>query len=101
MAEQLRGRLAEVHRARDERSLVEAYERLDRTRDYYCRAVILPFDTASAAVLRLLLAGRLRVGTQDLRIAAITLANDSILVTSNRRDFERVPNLRIEDWTVE
>jgi tRNA(fMet)-specific endonuclease VapC len=101
MTEQLRGRLAEINRARDEQSLVVAYARLDRTRDYYCSALILPFDTASAAIFRLLIAQRLRVGTQDLRIAAITLANDAILVTSNRRDFDRVPGLRIEDWAIE
>ena len=101
MAEQLRGRLAEINRAADEPSLVAAYAWLDRTRSYYCSALILPFDTASAAMFRVLVAGRLRVGTQDLRIAAIALANDAVLVTGNRRDFERVPGLRIEDWTVE
>jgi tRNA(fMet)-specific endonuclease VapC len=100
MTEQLRGRLAEISRARDEQSLVVAYARLDRTRDYYCFAVIVPFDTASAAIFRLLVAQRLRVGTQDLRIAAITLAHDATLVTSNRRDFDRVPGLRVEDWNV-
>lgn len=101
MVEQLRGRLAEVSRAWDERSLVVACTRLNSTREYYCQALIAPFDSASAAVFRLLVAQRLRIGTQDLRIAAITLANDAVLITSNRRDFERVPGLRLEDWTLE
>ena len=42
----------------------------------------------------------MRVGSQDLRIAAIAIANDGILVTRNRRDFEKVPNLAIADWTI-
>jgi hypothetical protein len=46
------------------------------TREYYCQATIAPFDTAAAATFRLLAAQRLRIGTQDLRIAAITLATD-------------------------
>jgi predicted nucleic acid-binding protein len=28
------------------------------------------------------------------------VSNDATLVTSNRRDFERVPGLRIEGWTL-
>ncbi|MEH2059839.1 MAG: hypothetical protein V7K97_27520 [Nostoc sp.] len=43
---------------------------------------------------------RIRIRTQDLRIAAITLLVNGILVTHNRKDFEKVPNLRLQDWTI-
>jgi tRNA(fMet)-specific endonuclease VapC len=40
------------------------------------------------------------IGDRDLLIAAIALANDLTLVTNNTREFERVPELRVEDWTI-
>ena len=40
----------------------------------------------------------LRIADADLLIAAITLANGASLVTGNRRHYERIENLRIEDW---
>ncbi len=43
---------------------------------------------------------RVRIGNQDLRIAATVLSYGFTLVTSNRRDFIQVPNLKIVDWTV-
>jgi len=43
-------------------------------------------------------AQKIRVGTQDLRIAAIVLAQNGILLTRNRQDFEKVPGLLIQDW---
>ena len=63
---------------------------------------VLPFDEAAAEVygpLRALLEaeGR-RLDEPDLRIASIALARDLTLVTGNVRHFERVPDLRIENW---
>jgi tRNA(fMet)-specific endonuclease VapC len=38
------------------------------------------------------------IGTNDLLIAAIAIANNLILVTHNTDEFQRVPGLIIEDW---
>jgi tRNA(fMet)-specific endonuclease VapC len=35
----------------------------------------------------------------DLRIASISLATRSTLLSRNLRDFERVPGLDVEDWS--
>lgn len=42
----------------------------------------------------------IKIGKQDLKIAAISLSVNGIMVTRNHRDFSKVPNLRIEDWTI-
>jgi tRNA(fMet)-specific endonuclease VapC len=46
-----------------------------------------------------LLTLRLNVGKKDQRIAATTLGNGATLVTRNLQDFQRIPNLALEDWT--
>ena len=40
------------------------------------------------------------VGPNDLLIAATVLANNGTLVTHNTKEFSRIEDLRIEDWTV-
>jgi len=35
----------------------------------------------------------------DLKIAAIALSQRGLLLSSNIGDFERAPNLKVEDWT--
>jgi tRNA(fMet)-specific endonuclease VapC len=39
------------------------------------------------------------IGGNDLWIAAHALASKLVLVTNNEREFRRVPDLKIENWT--
>ena len=38
------------------------------------------------------------IGANDLWIAAHALAENTILVSNNVREFERVPGLKVENW---
>jgi len=38
------------------------------------------------------------IGALDMLIAAHALSIDSTLVTNNEKEFDRVPNLKIENW---
>lgn len=41
------------------------------------------------------------VGGMDLMIAAHALAEDSVMVTNNAREFHRVPGLAVEEWALD
>ena len=98
--EQTRGRLAYLSRARTIARQVEAYRRLRRHIELYRDILVLDFDDRAAGEYQRLQALRLRVGTLDLRIAAIVLARGAWLLTRNLADFRRVPGLNVEDWTI-
>jgi tRNA(fMet)-specific endonuclease VapC len=36
----------------------------------------------------------------DLKIAAIVLTHNALLISRNLKDFRKVPGLKVEDWTV-
>ena len=59
---------------------------------------LLSFDRKAAEVYDGLNHQKLRVGSMDLRIVAIAIANQMTLLTQNTVDFERIPGLSIEDW---
>lgn len=40
------------------------------------------------------------IGSNDLLIAAHALSLDSTLITNNTREFRRVQNLKLEDWSL-
>ena len=52
---------------------------------------VLDYDATSDRIYEQLKLQRVRVGSQDLRIAAIALANNCTLVTRNKSDFSKVP----------
>ncbi len=98
--EQMQGCLAAINRIQSENKRLNSYRSMLEIRQAFCRLTVLPFDATAKQHFDELTRERLRVGTMDLRIAAITLANQATLVTRNTQDFERIPKLRIEDWTV-
>lgn len=98
--EQLSGWYSLLRRASQPPDVARAYQRLASAVQFYSGMVILSFKEPAIAQFEQLVAMRLNIGRQDLRIAAITLEHGGILVTRNLRDFRRVPNLLVEDWTV-
>lgn len=97
--EQLRGRFAMIARARNAQEWVTAYGAFQTTLLDLMPLRLLSFDDAAATEFVRLKSTFGQVGTQDLKIAAIVLSVGGILVTRNQRDFARIPDLVIEDWT--
>jgi tRNA(fMet)-specific endonuclease VapC len=100
--EQLRGRLSVISKASDPKSktsLSLAYQNLRLTIKSLEEFEQIDFDLQSESIYYQLRQQKIRIGTQDLRIASIALANQATLLTRNHRDFSQVPNLIIDDWT--
>jgi tRNA(fMet)-specific endonuclease VapC len=96
--EQMRGWLAQINRLRDVTKQVLAYSELIGLLDFYSYWEVLPFNTLSADQFAEFRSQRIRIGTMDLKIASIAVTQNSVLLTANKRDFENIPELQIEDW---
>ena len=68
--------------------------------EYFASFTIIDYTAHMDALVIDLRKQGLRIGTQDLRIAALALVQGATIVTRNTRDFIQVPGLMIEDWTV-
>ena len=70
---------------------------------FTARVALLDFDTAAAGAYGLLRAGLERkgsvIGPYDPMIAAHAMSRGLAVVTSNRREFDRVEGLAVEDWS--
>ena len=96
--EQMRGWLAQINRLRDVRQQVNAYSELTGLIDFFGFWTVLPFDEAAAELFSEFRKQRIRTGSMDLKIASIAVTRDCLLLTANTRDFEKIPNIQIEDW---
>ena len=97
--EDLSGWLPACRRASDGVARAQAYARLQQGLDFYRGMMCLPFDEVAATIFDALRKQKLRIGTNDLALAAITLSVSGILVTRNAVDFQKVPGLMLEDRT--
>jgi tRNA(fMet)-specific endonuclease VapC len=97
--EQLRAWYTQIRRARDRDQLARAYQGLFEVAETSQYIRVLPFTSRAIERYLDLRARRPRLSKMDLSIAAIALEYDGIVVTRNRRDFEQVPGLEIQDWS--
>lgn len=98
--EQYAGRLAQVRKATTPQALVGAYRKLKENFILFFELDILDYTFKADESFRAFRKTGIRIGTLDLRIACITLAHNGILLTRNLRDFEKIPGLTIQDWSI-
>jgi tRNA(fMet)-specific endonuclease VapC len=101
--ERLQGWLGAVRQAsapnQADRRLIWAYTGLRKTVQYVNGFVILDWTESASRKFFELRQEKVRIGTQDLRIAAIALSVAAVVVTRNQKDFSQVAGLQIEAWS--
>lgn len=98
--EQLDGWHARLPRAKTTKQIADVYRRLGDTVRFLSRVQILPYSESAILRYEHLRKLKLNIGKMDQRIAAISLEFGATLITRNRRDFQQIPGLLVEDWTV-
>ena len=96
--EQLRGWLAAIRKVQNVAQQVIPYQRFTDLIRYLNAWPIIPFDNHAAEAFARLRRQKIRIGTQDLKIASIAITNDALLLSANLSDFTAVPGLRVENW---
>ena len=97
--EQIRGRLSVLSRAKTLDEQVVAYQWLKKLSENYRSIQIIPFDQAAGVEYQRLRKMYPRLGTMDLRIAAISIVKNATLLTRNTPDFGKIKELSIGDWS--
>jgi tRNA(fMet)-specific endonuclease VapC len=96
--EQMLGWLAVINQTNEAHGQVPAYDQLTGLFDFFAQWTVLPFSRQAAEVFQTLRRQKIRIGTMDLKIAAIALTYDALVLSANLRDFGKVEHLRVESW---
>jgi tRNA(fMet)-specific endonuclease VapC len=100
--EVIRGRLAvirQVQAGKGKVNLAQAYDLFDKSFQALAAFQILPYSDAADRLVQSFRSGKIRVGTRDLRIAAICIVHGATLVTRNARDYSKIPGLTLDVWS--
>ena len=86
-----------AYRSKNRKQILQAYEK-----KVFPNLNILPFDTGSGKIYGKLKAQLEKKGLPksepDLRIAAIAIQHNMVLVTGNIKHFIDIPGLNVENW---
>ncbi len=93
-----RGWLALLSRYTPGRTQINAYAMFQQSMECLIQLPILPFDETAALHYHELKRAHPRLGTMDLKIAAICMAHDAVLLTRNLKDFSKLTGLLAENW---
>ena len=99
LSEQFQGWWSEIARAKSESQAAQNFRYLQGAMLFYQTLPVLPYDQAAVAEFERLRKAKVRIGTQDLRIASIAQSRSATVVTRNLRDFRQIPGLNIVDWS--
>ena len=97
----LRGRLNSIRQAESGKgnlTIDRAYQLFETTLAAFREITILSYTSQAETLFQAWRQQKVRVGTHDLRIAAICAAHSAMLISRNRRDFEKIPGLHVEFW---
>ena len=83
--EQMRGWMAYLNKMRSIDEQVFAYETLKQYFDYFKTLTIIEFDKNAAEICKNLKSNKIRIGTMDLKIASIAMANEAMLLPFNQK----------------
>jgi tRNA(fMet)-specific endonuclease VapC len=96
--EAMRGWLSAIAKERRIERQLFAYRELGELFTFFAGFTIALLDANAARLFNGFRKTGVRIGTLDLKAASIAVANNALLLSANRRDFEKVPGLRFENW---
>ena len=99
--EQIAGWFSYLNKAKSIKEVAKGYLMFQGILKDFTSFQVLGYDDSSAKIFADMRKSKVRIGTMDLRIASIALAQGFTILTRNLVDFEKVPNLKVEDWTVD
>lgn len=98
--EQMRGWLDRASKVHEIEAQVRVYEKLEQNLALFAGMNLLSFDLAAATEFQRLRRAYPRLGTMDLKIAAIAITRKTMVLTRNLSDFGRITELQAEDWSI-